>query len=198
MQKTSSVPLKLSIKLEEDRSIYYSKDVSAGSREKLLDVIAKSAYNNNRAYEGCTRCVLAALNEHLHLTSSEGIKECIKASTAFAAGVARMGESCGALTGGIMAIGLVVGSERLDLFEKYEDTMEESYKLYNAFKERYGTTLCFEIQEKVLGRSYDFKNKKDGEEWYKDGGLDKCPLVCATAAGIAAEIILNLKTKEEK
>ena len=38
-------------------------------------------------------------------------------------------------------------------------------------------TRCFEIQEKVLGRHYDFKNEKDGAIWYKDGGLDKCPVV---------------------
>jgi len=71
-------------------------------------------------------------------------------------------------------------------------TMEYSYKLYNSFKEKYGTTCCFEIQKKVLGRHYDFKNEKDGAAWYKDGGLDKCPMVCATAAKLAAEIILDL------
>jgi hypothetical protein len=71
--------------------------------------------------------------------------------------------------------------------------MENSYKLYNRFREIYSTTRCFEIQEKVLGRHYDFKKEEDGIAWYKDGGLDKCPMVCATAARLAAEIILDLK-----
>jgi len=31
------------------------------------------------------------------------------------------------------------------------------------------------------------------EEWYKAGGLEKCPMVCAIAARIAADIILRLK-----
>ena len=70
MKKKVTAPLKLSVNLEENASIYYTKDVLPGSREKLIDAAAKSAYNNNRAYEGCSRCVLAALNEHLHLTSS--------------------------------------------------------------------------------------------------------------------------------
>ena len=180
-------------KLEENEEIYNVKGVPPGSREKLLDIIAKSAYNNDRAYEGCTRCVLAALIEHLHLSSYEGAKEVIKASSALAAGVCRMGETCGALTGGIMAIGLVTGSEKLEEFDAYVKSMENSYKLYNRFKEKYGTTRCFEIQEKVLGRHYDFKNEEDGAAWYKDGGLDKCPMVCATAARLAAEIILDLQ-----
>jgi len=189
----SSSSEKYITKLEENEEIYNVKGVPPGSREKLLDIIAKSAYNNDRAYEGCTRCVLAALIEHLHLSSYEGAKEVIKASSALAAGVCRMGETCGALTGGIMAIGLVTGSEKLEEFDAYVKSMGNSYKLYNRFKEKYGTTRCFEIQEKVLGRHYDFKNEEDGAAWYKDGGLDKCPMVCATAARLAAEIILDLQ-----
>jgi len=180
-------------KLEENEEMYNVKGVSPGAKEKILDIIAKSAYNNDRAYEGCTRCVLAALIEHLHLSSCEGAKESLKASTGLAGGVCRMGESCGALTGGIMAIGLVIGSEKLEDFDAYKKVMENSCKLYNKFKEKYNTTRCFEIQEKVLGKHYDFKNKEDGAAWYKDGGLDKCPMVCATAARFAAEIILDLQ-----
>ncbi len=45
-------------KLEKNEEIYNVKGVSPGAREKILDIIAKSAYNNDRAYEGCTRCVL--------------------------------------------------------------------------------------------------------------------------------------------
>ncbi|MBW1672940.1 MAG: hypothetical protein JRJ45_04720 [Deltaproteobacteria bacterium] len=33
------------------------------------------------------------------------------------------------------------------------------------------------------------------EEWHKAGGLEKCPMVCAGAARIAADIILRLKEK---
>jgi len=53
--------------------------------------------------------------------------------------------------------------------------------------------LKFRKKYKVLGRHYDFKNEEDGAAWYKDGGLDKCPMVCATAARLAAEIILDLQ-----
>lgn len=182
-----------STRLEKNEEIYKNKEIPPGTREKILDIIAKTAYNNDRAYEGCTRSVLAALIEHLHLSSYEGTKEVIKASSALAAGVCRMGETCGALTGGIMAIGLVEGSDKLEDFDAYKRAMESSYKLYNRFKKIYGTTRCFEIQKKVLGRQYDFKKEEDREPWYKEGGLDKCPMVCANAARLATEIILDLK-----
>ena len=37
-----------------------------------------------------------------------------KSASALAAGVARGGETCGALTGGVMAIGLLVGREKIE------------------------------------------------------------------------------------
>ena len=179
--------------LEKDSTIYFTRDVPPGSKAKLIDAVSISAYNNNRTYEGCARCVLAAINEHLKLTSAEGFSESIKASTALSAGVARMGETCGALIGAIMALGLVFGSEELRLFDRYADTMKISRELFLKFKDQYGTVKCSEIQEKLLGRRFNFFKEEDREAWYKEGGLEKCPSVCAAAAGLAAEIILDYR-----
>jgi C_GCAxxG_C_C family probable redox protein len=165
---------------------YDTRNVEPGSREKLLDRIAWAAYYNDRVYEGCTRSVLQALQSHLHLDDGGALK----ASTALAGGVARMGETCGALTGGIMAIGLVVGREELEDIQAYRDTMQASYEMYNRFKEEVGYTMCIDIQKGLLGRSFDFKKDDEAEAWYKAGGLEKCPMVCAIAARIAADIIL--------
>jgi len=179
--------------LERDSAIYLTRDVPPGSKAKLINAVSISAYNNNRTYEGCARCVLAAINEHLRLTSTEGFNESIKASTALSAGIARMGETCGAMIGGIMALGLEFGSEDLRLFDRYADTMRISRELFLKFSDQYGTVKCAEIQEKLLGRRYNFFKEEDREAWYKEGGLEKCPSVCATAAGLAAEIILDCR-----
>ena len=168
---------------------YDTREVEPGSKEKLLDRIAWDAYYNDRVYQGCNRCVLHALQSHLHL----GNGEVLRASTALAGGVARMGETCGALTGGIMAIGLVLGSEKLENITAYRETMEVSYEMYNRFKKEIGSTVCYEIQNRLFGRSFDFKKDEEAEEWHKEGGLEKCPMVCAIAARIAADIILNLR-----
>lgn len=172
-----------------EKANYTNRQIDPGSREKLLDRVAWAAYYNDRVYEGCTRSVLQALQSHLHLENGGAIK----ASTALAGGVARMGETCGALTGGIMAIGLVLGREELEDIQAYRNSMQASYEMYNRFREEVGSSLCFEIHKKLLGRSFDFKIDEEAEEWYKAGGLEKCPMVCAIAARIAADIILRLK-----
>jgi C_GCAxxG_C_C family probable redox protein len=166
---------------------YDTPEAKPSSKEKLLDRIAWDAYYNDRVYQGCTRCVLNALQTHLHL----GTGEVLKASTAFSGGVARMGETCGALIGGIMAIGLVLGSDKLEDMTAYRETIEASYKMYNKFKKEMGSTICFEIQNRLFGRSFDFKKNAEAKKWRKAGGLEKCPMVCAIAARIAADIILR-------
>jgi C_GCAxxG_C_C family probable redox protein len=136
---------------------YNTRGEEMASTEKILDRIAKAAYDNDRAYEGCTRCVLAALQEHLHLLHDDkAYRAVLKASTALAAGVARRGETCGALTGAIMAVGLVAGAGRLDDAEGYVKAMKAAAEVFDRFKNDYGTVKCFEIQEKLFWRHYDF------------------------------------------
>ncbi len=178
---------------ERDSSVYRTRDIPPGSRTKLVQAVSLSAFNNNRTYEGCARCVLAALQEHLRLAPSEGFNQCIRASTGLSAGVARMGEICGALLGGVMALGLELGSEELSEFPRYTDTMRISRDLFRAFEDRYGTVRCTEIQEELLGRRYNFFDEEDREAWYEDGGLEKCPGVCAVAASMSAEMILDFR-----
>jgi hypothetical protein len=96
-----------------------------------------------------------------------------------------------------MAIGLVLGREELEDVQAYRDTMEASYEMYGRFVEQLGATACFEIQRSLLGKSFDFKRDEEAEEWYHAGGLEKCPMVCAIAARIAADIILTLEEKGE-
>ena len=70
--------------------------------------------------------------------------------------------------------------------------------MYNRFKEELGSTICLEIQESLLGRGFDLKREEESEAWYKAGGLEKCPMVCAVAARIAADIILTLKSSKQE
>lgn len=178
----------------EEAAKYDTRSEKAGSRGKVLDRVAKAAYDNNRAYEGCARCVLHALETHLNiLRDGRGFEEVMRSSTALSAGVARKGETCGALLGALMAIGLETGTMRLDDFDGYVDTMRAASEVFDRFREHYGTVRCFEIQEKLLGRRIDFFEDEDAEWWYEHDGLDVCPGVCAVAARMAASSILKLR-----
>lgn len=92
-----------------------------------------------------------------------------------------------------MGIGLALGDVELANVKAYRDAMEASYEMYYQFKEEMGSTICFEIQEKLLGGSFDFKNDEEAKEWYKLGGLKKCPMVCGIATRITGAIIIDLQ-----
>jgi C_GCAxxG_C_C family probable redox protein len=178
----------------EETARYNTREEKAGSKAKTLDRVAKAAYDNNRAYEGCARCVLHALQTHMRILKDEkAFAATLKSSTALSAGVARKGETCGAMIGALMAVGLETGTESLDDFDGYVDTMRAASKIFDRFKEKYGTVKCSEIQEQLFGRSINFFKEKEAEWWYRNEGLDKCPGVCAVAARLAAEEIFMMR-----
>jgi C_GCAxxG_C_C family probable redox protein len=124
-----------------------------------------------------------------------GNVDVFKAGSALAGGVARQGETCGALTGAIMAIGSLVGREKLEDLEQYQKAMESAIQIYKTFKEKVGETLCREIQKIRYGRSFQFWIPEEREAFHNMGGHSRkgCPEVCGIAAKIAADIILDLK-----
>ncbi len=126
-----------------------------------------------------------------------GSQEVFKAGSALAGGVARRGETCGALTGAILAAGTLVGREKLGDFEQYGKAMKVSDRICTLFKEKIGHTLCEEIHRIRYGKVYHLINPKEREAFHEEGGHGPkgCPEVCGVAARIAAEIILELQEK---
>ena len=126
-----------------------------------------------------------------------GSKEVFKAGSALAAGVAEKGETCGALTGAIMAIGTLVGRERLEDKEQLQISMEVADQIYVLFREKVGHTLCSEIHKIRYGRAYRLYVPEESEAFHHMGGHSRkgCPEVCGIAAKIAAEVIFDLKRK---
>ncbi len=119
------------------------------------------------------------------------------AGSSLAGGVARHGETCGALTGAIMAIGLVWGRKRIEDVDAYQSCMAFACEVREKFLERVGHTLCAEIHKILLGRTYHLYDDEDRQRFHDDGGHERtgCPGVCGKAARIAAEIILREQGK---
>ena len=123
-----------------------------------------------------------------------------KAGSALAGGVARMGETCGALTGAIMAVCCLVGREKLEDRAQYGRAMEEAKQVCNLFRDRIGHTICAEIHKIRHGKVYRLIDPKEREAFHHEGGHSRtgCPEVCGVAARAAAEVILDLPTKAPK
>lgn len=164
---------------------YTDPSVPAASREKLLDIIAKSAFDNLRAYSNCCRSTLWAIQTHLHLEDAGTLK----ASTTLAGGIAGKGETCGALLGALMAIGLALGSDRVDPSESRLLARNAGTAMAEAFTEAFGGTRCYTVQESLVGWRCDDPSK--AEAWREANGQIACASACALAARTAARIILD-------
>jgi C_GCAxxG_C_C family probable redox protein len=165
------------------------------SKEKLIEQAYRLAFKYEAERGSCPQCVLAALHE----TLSVGDPATIQAADAMAGGTALSTEgTCGALVGGLLAIGSVVGRSYKDFSdgEHKRRVFQYAKKLYDKFIEEYGSPRCKDVQKKIFGRSFNLLDPKDYEEFEKAGGhVDKCPSVSGNAAKWTAEIILEYLKK---
>jgi len=162
------------------------------STKEFLDRIEKAALDNEATYHGCSQCVLKALQDNFDI----GDALTFKSVSALAAGVALMGDSCGALLGGIIALGLVNGRDNLADFQALQDSMGPARKLYRWFQSEYGSTLCRDIQTSLFGKFFNIADMKEYEEAQKLGLYDAsrgCPVVVAKIARKTAELLLDIK-----
>ena len=149
-------------------------------------------------YSGCSQSVLLALQEGLGVGDSDSFR----AATVLSGGVARRGETCGALLGALMAVGLVDGRSRMPDTSAYAAACTKANEIANEFQRRVerefklkqslNSTICWDIQKGIYGRCYDLRDTTQREAFYACGGHgdEGCPKVCGIAAEVAAERLL--------
>lgn len=167
--------------------------LSGDERRRFLEEVYRKAALYEQDYHGCCEATLLALLESFDLPLTH-----LKAATGFAAGIGFRGLTCGALCGGVMAIGLLFGREYQDYIShdparKRYVAFELAKRLVDRVKELFESTMCKEIQTRILGRWYDLWNPDEYRMFNEAGGHDPkgCPSVCGTVARLAAEIILD-------
>ena len=163
------------------------------SNSQILERVYRLAFRYEAERGSCPQCVLSALHETLDIIDPATIK----ASDALAGGTALSTKgTCGALVGGLLAIGLVVGRtyEDFSAGKSKRRVFQYSKKLYDKFYEEYGSPVCQDIHKKLFGRTFCLLDPKDYAEFEKMGAhVDKCPEVSGKTARWAAEIILDIK-----
>jgi C_GCAxxG_C_C family probable redox protein len=129
-----------------------------------------------------------------------GSKGAFKSGSALAGGVARMGETCGALIGAIMGVCCLVGREKLEDRAQYARAMEAADRVCNLFRDRIGHTICTEIHKIRYGKVYRLIDPREREAFHEEGGHGRtgCPEVCGVAARVAAEVIFDLQPNSAK
>ena len=107
------------------------------------------------------------------------------------AGGSRMGSLCGALQGGILALGMLYGAEG-DAMSSQE-TLVESFqpvkRLYREFEKAFGSRLCHEIIQANL----DIPEER--QRWIDRGGKEECARLCGDTVRILFTIIREKEGK---
>ncbi len=153
-----------------------SEDGSSELAQRARDTLKRSG--------NCAQTSFAVLNEEFQLDGAQ----VLKALTPFP-GIALRGETCGAVTGCLMAIGLVYGREDLDDFKAYIGSLPAARRFCRGFEELHGSMACGRILEARLGRKFDLADRGEATEYAAAGGAEACGDVVARSVEMAAEII---------
>ena len=164
------------------------------SREELLDQIERDAHDYERDFHGCSRSVIKPLQDHLGL----GDDQSLKASTPMAAGVAMRGETCGALLGGLMAVGMATASEDMTDTDALRNALAAGFRLARKVEKEFGTTNCTKIQTDRLGRFYSLADPEQYQAFIEAGGYTECLKVCGKIARMTADFILEYRDKSKQ
>jgi C_GCAxxG_C_C family probable redox protein len=114
-----------------------------------------------RAGYNCAQAVLYAYGPELGLAAETALK----VATGLGAGMGRRGEVCGAVTGGILALGLRHGRGGQQDRSATEQTYQKTQELMTRFEERQGSCLC-----RVLLDGCDLRTA-EGQQYFKEHDL---------------------------
>jgi C_GCAxxG_C_C family probable redox protein len=115
-------------------------DIRETILEELPEIIRKRAFN--LMFTGrmmCSEAVLSVLNQGLGGGLSPDLA--MKVAAGFPEGIGGSGCTCGALTGGVISLGLFLSQSNSNHAGRSK-AMDASRRLHHEFKLRFGSTCC--------------------------------------------------------
>jgi C_GCAxxG_C_C family probable redox protein len=158
------------------------------TNQDVLERLENKAKENLAICGNCAQTAFLTLMDEFQMDADE----ILKALTPFP-GIALRGETCGAVTGSLMALGLEFGRDRknLDDWQAYIDSLRPSRKFCHLFESELGSTMCSEIVADKFGMRFDLADPVEAMHWFSCGAHDKCGQVISKGVCIAAKIILE-------
>lgn len=154
------------------------------SKETTEDRLASRVRDILEKSGNCAQTSFAVLQEEFDLDGNQ----VLRALTPFP-GIALRGETCGAVIGCLMALGLEFGRDDLDDWRGYIRSLPSARRFCMSFEEENGSTACSSILIKKLGRNYDLADRAEAQEYASVGGPQVCSELIIRAVKIAAETI---------
>ena len=127
----------------------------------------------------CSQAVLGSYSEQFGLDCNQAFK----VATGFGGGM-RMGETCGAVTGAFMVLGLKYGNTAAEDQKSKAKTYEKVVEYVNRFKVRNGSVICKDLLVCDISRPEGMKKAQ------KDGLFNSvCPKMVKDAAEIPEDML---------
>jgi len=132
----------------------------------------------------CSQALLLAYTSDTEIDPSAAFR----IAAPFAAGMGRLGGTCGAVTGALMVLGLKEGPNSVDDEDVREQLYAKIREFLTRFQERHGTILCCEL----LG--HDISTSEGLEKARAEGVFgERCPGFVRDAAEIVGDILAVMK-----
>jgi C_GCAxxG_C_C family probable redox protein len=154
-----------------------------GSTERSTRV-SEAADLAQKFFDGglnCAESTLAALAIHLGKAESN----IPRIATAFGGGMSRTRNACGAVTGALMALGLLYG--RSHASDDRNRCYSLAAELIQRVQERFGSTNCYQLT------GLDF-NQPEGQQTYKDKIHGE---LCVPLVRFAIDTVMELARRRE-
>ena len=138
---------------------------------------AVSYFNNGF---NCAQAVLSTFGTTLGLDKETALK----IACGFGGGMGRMQETCGAVTGAFMLIGLKFGKVKSEDDESKEKTYQLVREFSELFREKHGSIKCEDIIDCDI-------STPEGRQLYKEKDLSKKCIECVEDAVSIVEKLLG-------
>ena len=168
------------------------------SKEEIFKELEEKVEKFMPKYRSCALTSFAALNEQFKLKADHSIR----ALMPFTGGIAGKGETCGAVSGSLLAIGFYFesmnqkGEKKAGSSTKQAGLFPPSYKhagvFFDRFTKEFSSTRCREVVKHQYGRYYDFTKPEEMMQFMAvSAKTGKCMEVVKKAVFTAGGIILE-------
>ncbi len=169
-------------------------------KDELLKKAYERGFEFEKQYHGCAQCAVGALYEVFPDLRNDHV---FRAAGGLGGGVGLTCKGhCGALTGGVMVLSQLYGRELNEIADparKRALAFRLGEKMARKFIEKYGTLICEQIHEKVMGRPFSLLDSADKQAFEEAGGHSTaCPSVVGNGVRWAAELLMEQESFSSK
>ena len=157
------------------------------TKEEIYKELEEKVKKNMQKYGACSQASFCSLNEQFELKGDD----VVRALKPFAGGIAGKGETCGAVSGALLALGLFFEPSEQKGGERTVASFKYAGQFFDKFEKEFGSTRCSEVVEHQYGRKYDFLNPEDMKLFMEAAKSGKCTEVVKKAVLRATDIILE-------